>query len=46
MKKEDVDLIMMTSRGRGDYEVWLTGSVAESVVEKSDKAVMMVPIHK
>jgi len=39
-------LIMMTSRGRGDLEVWLTGSVAESVVEKADKAVMMVPIHK
>ncbi|MBT3240872.1 MAG: universal stress protein [Chloroflexi bacterium] len=45
-KEEKADLIMMTSRGRGDLEVWLTGSVAESVVEKADKAVMMVPIHK
>lgn len=44
--EENVDLIMMTSRGRGDLDVWLTGSVAENVVEKSDKAVMMIPIHK
>jgi nucleotide-binding universal stress UspA family protein len=44
--EEDVDLIMLTSRGRGGIERLFMGSVAESVVAESDKAVLMVPVHE
>jgi len=43
-EKEDVDLILMTSQGRGGLDLLLMGSVAERVVEQADKAVFMVPI--
>jgi nucleotide-binding universal stress UspA family protein len=42
----NVDLIAMTSRGRGGLDRLFLGSVAESVVERSSKAVLMVPIHE
>jgi nucleotide-binding universal stress UspA family protein len=42
--EENVDLIMMTSRGRSGLESWVTGSVARRVVEQSNRAVFMVPI--
>jgi len=43
--EEEVDLIMLTSRGRGGIDRLFMGSVAESVVSESDKAVLMVPVH-
>jgi len=42
--EESVDLIMMTSRGRSGLESWFTGSVAGRVMERSNRAVFMVPI--
>ncbi|MBN2499864.1 MAG: universal stress protein, partial [Anaerolineales bacterium] len=42
-EQEDVDLIMLTSRGRGKLEM-LVGSVAQRVVEGSDKPVFMLPV--
>jgi nucleotide-binding universal stress UspA family protein len=42
--EENVDLIMMSSRGRSGLESWFTGSVAGRVVEQSHRAVFMVPI--
>ncbi len=44
--EEEVDLIMLTSQGRGGIDRLFMGSVAESVVAESDKAVLMVPIHE
>jgi nucleotide-binding universal stress UspA family protein len=44
--EEDADLIMLTSQGRGGIDHLFMGSVAESVVAESDKAVLMVPIHE
>ena len=41
--EEDVDLIMLTSRGRGGFDRIIMGSVAESVVAQSHRAVLMVP---
>jgi len=41
--EEDVDMIMLTSRGRGGLDRLFMGSVAESVVAESDRAVLMVP---
>jgi nucleotide-binding universal stress UspA family protein len=41
---ENVDLIMMTSRGRSGLESWFTGSVAGRVVEQSSQPVFMVPV--
>jgi nucleotide-binding universal stress UspA family protein len=42
-EQEDADLIMLTSRGRGSLEL-LVGSVAQRVVESTDKPVLMMPI--
>lgn len=39
-----VDLIMMTSRGRGGLKLLFLGSVAEQVVQGADQTVFMVPI--
>ncbi len=39
-----VDLIMMTSRGRGGLKLLFMGSVAEQVVQDSDQMVFMMPI--
>jgi len=39
-----VDLIMMTSRGRGGLKLLFMGSVAEKVVQDSDQMVFMMPI--
>jgi nucleotide-binding universal stress UspA family protein len=39
-----VDLIMMTSRGRGRLKLLFMGSVAEQVVQDSDQMVFMMPI--
>ena len=42
---EDVDLIMSTSRGRGGLALFMLGSEAQRIVEKSDKNVFMIPIR-
>jgi nucleotide-binding universal stress UspA family protein len=39
-----VDLIMMTSRGRGELKLLFVGSVAEKVVQDSDQMVFMIPL--
>ena len=43
-EEEQADLIVLTSRGRGGLDRIFVGSVAEKVVEESDKAVLMVPV--
>lgn len=45
-EEEDVDLIMLTSRGRGGIDRLFMGSVAERVVAESNRAVLMVPVHE
>jgi nucleotide-binding universal stress UspA family protein len=42
--EEDVDMIMLTSRGRGGLDLLFMGSVAERVVAQTTKAVFMMPI--
>jgi nucleotide-binding universal stress UspA family protein len=44
-EEQDVDMIMLTSRGRGGWDLLFMGSVAERIVEQSERAVFMVPIH-
>jgi len=39
-----VDMIMMTSRGRGGLKLLFLGSVAERVVDGADQMVFMIPI--
>jgi nucleotide-binding universal stress UspA family protein len=43
-KAKNVDMIMMTSRGRGGLKLLFMGSVAERVVQDSDQMVFMLPI--
>ena len=43
-KAKNVDMIMMTSRGRGGLKLLFMGSVAERVVQDSDQMVFMMPI--
>jgi nucleotide-binding universal stress UspA family protein len=43
--EEQADIIMLTSRGRGGWDLLFMGSVAERVVAQTDKAVFMMPIH-
>jgi len=43
-RAKHIDLIMMTSRGRGGLELLFLGSVAEQVVRDSDQMVFMMPI--
>jgi nucleotide-binding universal stress UspA family protein len=45
-KREGVDLIMITSRGRGGLDLLFTGSVAQQVVQLSDSPIMILPINK
>ncbi|MGD8751959.1 MAG: universal stress protein [Anaerolineales bacterium] len=44
-EEEGVDLIMLTSRGRGGWDLLFMGSVAERVVQNTHTPVFMVPIH-
>ncbi len=44
-KREGVDLIMITSQGRGGLDLLFTGSVAQQVVQLSDNPVFIVPIQ-
>lgn len=43
---DKVDLIIMTSRGRGALDLIFLGSVADQVVLGTESSVFMVPIHK
>ena len=43
-KAKHVDMIMLTSQGRGGLKLLFLGSVAEQVVQDSDQMVFMVPI--
>jgi len=44
--REGVDLIMITSQGRGGMDLFLIGSVAQRVVHQSDNPVLIIPINK
>ncbi|MCJ7623814.1 MAG: universal stress protein [Anaerolineaceae bacterium] len=43
-EEEDVDLIMITSKGRGGLDLFFMGSVAQVVVQRSKKPVFIMPI--
>jgi nucleotide-binding universal stress UspA family protein len=45
-KREGVDLIMITSQGRGGLDLLFMGSVAQQVVQLSDSPVFILPINK
>jgi nucleotide-binding universal stress UspA family protein len=45
-KREGVDLIMITSQGRGGLDLLFTGSVAQQVVQLSDSPVFIIPINQ
>ncbi|MBN1371354.1 MAG: universal stress protein [Anaerolineaceae bacterium] len=44
-KREGVDLIMVTSQGRGGLDLIFMGSVAQQVVQLSDSPVFILPIN-
>lgn len=44
-EEEKVDMLMLTSQGRGGYNALLLGSVAEYVVQNTKCPVFMVPIQ-
>ncbi|MBW6472328.1 MAG: universal stress protein, partial [Anaerolineaceae bacterium] len=45
-KREGVDLIMITSQGRGGLDLVFMGSVAQQVVQLTDSPVFILPIIK
>jgi nucleotide-binding universal stress UspA family protein len=45
-KREGVDLIMITSQGRGGLDLVFMGSIAQQVVQLSDSPVFILPINK
>jgi nucleotide-binding universal stress UspA family protein len=45
-KREGVDLIMITSQGRGGLDLIFMGSVAQQVVQLTDSPVFILPINK
>jgi nucleotide-binding universal stress UspA family protein len=45
-KRECVDLIMITSQGRGGLDLLFMGSVAQQVVQLADSPVFIIPINK
>lgn len=42
----DVDMIVMTSRGRGGMDLFMMGSEAHRVVEQTERLVLLVPVHE
>ena len=44
-EKEKADLIMLTSRGRGNFDLLFMGSVAEEVVQNTTTPVFMMPVR-
>lgn len=45
-KREGVDLIMITSHGRGGLDLLFMGSVAQQIVQLSDTPVFILPINR
>jgi nucleotide-binding universal stress UspA family protein len=45
-KREGVDLIMITSQGRGGLDLLFMGSVAQQVVQLTDSPVLILPINR
>lgn len=45
-KREAVDLIMITSQGRGGLDLLFMGSVAQQVVQLTDSPVFIIPIKE
>jgi nucleotide-binding universal stress UspA family protein len=45
-KREGVDLIMITSQGRGGLDLLFMGSVTQQIVQLSDSPVFILPINK
>jgi nucleotide-binding universal stress UspA family protein len=45
-RREGVDLIMITSQGRGGLDLLFMGSVAQQVVQMTDSPVFILPINK
>ncbi|MBN1535575.1 MAG: universal stress protein [Anaerolineales bacterium] len=45
-KREGVDLIMISSQGRGGLDLLFMGSVAQQVVQLTDSPVFIIPINK
>jgi len=45
-KREGVDLIMLTSQGRGGLDLLFMGSVAQQVVQLTDSPVFILPINR
>jgi nucleotide-binding universal stress UspA family protein len=45
-EKEDIDLVMITSKGRGGLDLFFMGSVAQLVVQRSKNPVFIMPITK
>jgi nucleotide-binding universal stress UspA family protein len=45
-KREGVNLIMITSQGRGGLDLLFMGSVAQQVVQLSDSPVFILPINR
>ncbi|HSG44188.1 MAG TPA: universal stress protein, partial [Anaerolineales bacterium] len=43
-QEEKMDMIMLTSRGRGSLDLLLMGSVAEEVVNNTNLPVLMMPV--
>jgi len=43
-KREGVDLVMISSQGRGGLDLLLMGSVAQNLVQLSDSPVFILPI--
>ena len=44
-REKNVDMLMLTSQGRGGFNALLLGSVAEHVVQNTKRPVFMVPIQ-
>jgi len=44
-EREKVDMIMLTSRGRGSLDLLLTGSVAQEVVRDTQIPILMMPVR-
>ena len=42
----DADMIVITSRGRGGMDLLMMGSEAHRVVEKTQRLVLLVPVHE
>lgn len=45
-RREGVDLIMISSQGRGGLDLIFMGSVAQQVVQLSDSPILILPINK